>query len=86
MGGQGSHRPFSAIFGTAVFQTVLLLQIDVGFDFLGMLNLELDNPSPGSENVEGSCLSNKRCNSGLNVSRDFESGKIWLPFQEMRRS
>jgi hypothetical protein len=55
------HAQSSAI-GIVIFffQTVLLLQIDVGFDFLGSFNLEPDNPSPGNEHTEGACLSNKR--------------------------
>ena len=55
------HAQSSAI-GIVIFffQTVLLLQIDVGVDFLGTLNLEPDNPSPGNQDAEGSCLSNKR--------------------------
>jgi hypothetical protein len=46
---------------TFFFQTVLLLQIDVGIDFgFGVLNLEPDNPSPDNNDPEGSCLSTSR--------------------------
>jgi hypothetical protein len=43
------------------FQTVTLLQIDVRVDIgLGALNLEPDTPSPGNEDLEGSCLKTGR--------------------------
>jgi hypothetical protein len=43
---------------TFFIQTVDLLQIDTGIDLgFGALSLELDNPSPGNDAVEGSCLS-----------------------------
>jgi hypothetical protein len=46
---------------TFFFQTVTLLQIDVRIDVgFGALNLETDNPSPGNEAVEGSCLTSGR--------------------------
>ena len=46
---------------TFFFQTVMLLQIDVGVDFgFGALNLEPDNPSPGNTDIDGSCLTTGR--------------------------
>jgi hypothetical protein len=43
---------------TFFFQTVLVLQIDVGVDVgVSFLNLEPDDPSPGNKEPEGRCLS-----------------------------
>jgi hypothetical protein len=38
----------------------MLLQIDIGVDFLGAFNLEPDNPSPGSTDEEGACMTSGR--------------------------